>query len=243
MAKKTSETPDPSAFELAEPEEMVSVSSIDRLTAAIEKMATLQMMMLEKGQQPSAENTVVMSALTEALERVSQNQMRGAEVVAQSYRQVHRPSNEVAHERSVFHPRGNPSLIEGYERPILRCSCWVPRPEEPNDNMLTREETELLNILVEVPGVYVITRIDDTKVKIAVKVDYGVDDVTPTRLIMQHDTAFNNEYFRLLPPLHSQLRQIFGQHSDETIRARAREVLTMDEEMALIKAGKLSVAA
>jgi hypothetical protein len=246
MAKKKDED-----FELdpsvtgAEPaaEEMVSVSSIDRLTAAIEKMATLQMMMLEKGQQPSSENVAIMSALTEALERVSQNQMKGAEVVAQSYRQVHRPSNEVAHLRNVFHPRGNPLLLTDYEQPKLKCSCWVPRPEEPSDNMLTREETELLNILTECPGVYVITRIDDTKIKLAVKVDYGVDEVTPSRLVLQHDTAFNNEYFRLLPPLHSQLRQVFAQHSNPDIRRRAAEVLTMDEEMTLIKAGKLSVAA
>ncbi len=242
MAKKPIED---EGIELAAPEETVSVSSIDRLTAAIEKMATLQMMQLQQGQQPNPEQGELMRGLTAALERMSLNQIEGAKVVAQGYRQVHRPSNEVVPLRSAFHPRGNPELIkeQDYVQPVLRCSCWVPRPEEPGDNMLTREETELLNILVDVPGTYVINRIDDTKMKISVVVEYAVDEVTPSRLLLKSDTGFNNEYFRLLPALHSQLRQIFAQHSDVAIRKRAAEVMTMDEEKLLIKAGKLSVAA
>jgi hypothetical protein len=219
------------------------LSSLDRLAAAMEQMARVQLMMMEKGQQPDEEHKSILKGLSEAMERVSQNQLKGADAIAQSYRQVHRPSNEVVHERSAFHPRGNPSLNPDYDKPILRCSCWVPRPEEPGDNMLTREETELLNILVDCPGAYVVTRIDDTKMKVQVVVERGADDVTPSRLIMKSDTGFNNEYFRLLPSLHGQLRQIFAQHSDPDIRKRATEVMTMGEEALLIKAGKLSVAA
>lgn len=224
----------------------VEPSSIDKLTAAIERMATLQMAMLERGMQAPPENAELMKGLTIALERVSDNQLKGAEVQAQAYRQVHRPSNEVAHERSVFHPRGNPNLFKAddpYVKPMLKCECWVPRPELPQDNMLTREETELLNILVRCPGAYVINRIDDTRMKIQVVVEMGADDVTPTRLILKSDTGFNNEYFRLLPALHSQLRQIFAQHPDPAIRKEASAVMTMDEENLLIKAGKLSIAA
>lgn len=221
-------------------------SSIDKLTAAIERMATLQMAMLERGMQPDPQNTELMKGLTVALERVSENQMKGAEVMAQSYRQVHRVSNDVAHERSVFHPRGNPALFpagDPYVKPTLRCSCWVPRPEEPGDNMLTREETELLNILIDCPGNYVVNRVDDTKMKVTVVVELGADDVTPTRLILKSDTGFNNEYFRLLPPLHSQLRQVFAQHPNADVRKRATAVMTMPEELLLIKAGELSIAA
>lgn len=239
MAKRTE--PEVEGIELAAEEEVVSKSSIDRLTDAIMLLAQRD---AAKGSDP--ESKTIMEALTLALNQVSQNQLKGAEVVAQSYRQVHRPSNEVVHERSVFHPRGNPSLFpsgDAYVKPMLRCPCHVPRNEEPNDNMLTREETELLNILVECPGTYVITRIDDTKIKLNVKVDYAVDDITPSRLLMQNETGYNNEYFRLMPALHSQLRQIFAQHSDLKMRARAAAVLTMDAEYALIKAGKLSIAA
>lgn len=220
---------------------------LDQLLAAIDGLVKLQMLQLSTGQAAkSAETDGLLSKLTEALERVSSNSLKGAEVVAASYRQVHRPSNEVVPARSVFNPRGNPALHppdQPYERPMLRCDCWVPRVEQVNDNMLTREETELLNILVECPGSYVIRRIDDTKVKMGVKVIYGLDEKTPTRLMLDHETTFNNEYYRLLPSLHSQIRQMLSQHPDPEIRKRADAVLTMDEEMALIQAGKLSVAA
>lgn len=242
MAKKP--TDDAPAYELdTATEEVAPPTTIDRLLAGIEALVQLQMAQAKSGTALSGNSDELMVKLTDALERVSANQLKGSEAIAQSYRQVHRPSNEVVHLRSAFNPRGNPLLLTDYDMPKLRCDCWVPRPEQVNDNMLTREEVELLNILVECPGTYVITRIDDTKVKLNVKMDYGVDDVTPTRLILQHDTAFNNEYFRLLPSLHAQLRQMLRQNSDEKIRARERLVLTMDEEATLISAGKLSVAA
>jgi hypothetical protein len=220
-------------------------SSIDKVLKGIEQLVQLQMLQMQQGRQADPNQGELLSKLTEALERVSQNQLKGADVIAQSYRQVHRPSNEVVPMRSVFNPRGIQGLNPDptYQPPILRCPCWVPREEMPNDNMLTREEIELLNILVEIPGSYTIKRIDDTKVKLNVIVDRALDDVTPTRLIIRADTGYNNEYFRLMPALHSQLRQIMSQHSDENIRKRAAAVLTMDEEYALIEAGKLSVAA
>lgn len=221
-------------------------STLDRLIGAIEKMAEMQAAQIQAGRPENDESKAIMTALTKALERVSDNQLKGAEVMAQSYRQVHRPSNEVSHNRSVFHPRGNATLhpVEAnFTQVRLVCEMWCPRQEQPNDNMLTREETELLNLLTKIPGTYVIKRIDDTKVKLTIVVEVSIDEVTPSKLVIKHETAFNNEYFRLMPPMHSQLRQIFAQHSSPDIRRAAMEILTMDEEELLIKAGKLSIAA
>lgn len=252
MAKKDKDNEqepelDPSVLESAAPAVDPTQQKLDQLLAAIDGLVKLQMVQLQTGQAAkSSETDLLLTKLTETLERVSSNSLKGAEVVAASYRSVHRPSNEVVPMRSVFNPRGNPALHppdQPYDPPKLRCECWVPKAEQPNDNMLTREEVELLNILVECPGMYVIRRIDDTKIKMGVKVIMGLDEVTPTRLMLDHETAFNGEYFRLLPSLHSQIRQMLSQHPNEEIRKRANAVLTMDEEMALIQAGKLSVAA
>ena len=219
-------------------EEPVEESSIDRLTRAIERLVDYRASGGEAAQ--GIESQVLMTKLTSALERVSENQLKGSEAIAQSYRQVHRPSNTVVPMKSVYHPRGE--TLEDYQKPVLVCPMHLPFKEEPNDNMLTREEVELCNLLVKIPGSYVIRRIDDTKIKLQVKVDYAMDEVTPSKVILSHETGYNNEYFRLMPALHSQLRQMLAQAESAAIRTAATQVLTMDEELALIETGQLSVS-
>lgn len=228
------------------PTEEVSTSSIDKLTQMIGLLIKSQVAAAAGSGAPNPQMTAMMEGLTAALNRVSDNQLAGAKAISESYRQVHRPSNEVVPFRSVYDLRGNPNLHpEGanYVRPLLKCVCWIPREETPANNMLTREEVELLNILTRCPGTYIVKRVDDTKFKLMVKVEYGIDEVTPSKMVFVHDTSFNQEYFRLMPALHSVLRQVLAQHSDDTVRRAAKEVLTMEEEELLIAAGKLSVAA
>lgn len=226
------------------PVEQVSSSSIDKLTEAIHALVALQMSRPQQAQDGNSE--ALMTTLTEALNRVSDNQMAGAKLIADTTRQVHRPSNVVVPMRSVFDLRGNAALHPDgshYVKPVLRCDCWCPRPETVNDNMLTREEVELLNLLMDAPGNYVIRRNDDTKIKMTVKTDRALDEITPSKCVITHETGYNSEYFRLIPSLHSQLRQMLAQVADEKLKSAARAVLTMEEEEALVRAGKLSVAA
>src|SRR5262249_20542291 len=149
------------------------------------------------------------------------------------------PSNEVVHQRSVFNRRGLllPEDAEGPRKPPLKCIMMLPWLVEWES--ITREECELLNLLQ--PGEYIMKRIDGTKIKAEIKIDYKIDQVTPSRLILTHDTAYNNDNFRLIPALAEWTRYILNQH-EPLIRQAAKAVLTDEEEEALIEAGQLSVS-
>jgi arsenate reductase-like glutaredoxin family protein len=72
-------------------------------------------------------------------------------------------------------------------------------------------------------------------------VEYKEDGRTPSRLLMNHETAFNNDNFRMMPPLVDMLRDILKQH-DRDVRALSAAVLSDEEEEALIEAGELSIS-
>lgn len=173
--------------------------------------------------------------LASALERVSEASLEGSKLIADETRRAHRPSNEVVPQISVFNRRG--VLVEGYEKPKLRCTMMIPWLAE--NEMSTREEVELLNLLEA--GEYTLKRTDNTKVRVSVEMTYRVDGKTPSRLLLTHDTAFNNDHFTLIPPLPDMLRQLLKQHRGEVRRAAA-EILTDEEEEALIEAGQLTVS-
>lgn len=173
--------------------------------------------------------------LANALERVSEASLEGSKLIADETRRAHRPSNEVVPQISVYNRRG--VLVPGYDKPKLKCTMMVPWLVE--NEMSTREEVELLNLLEE--GEYTLKRTDNTRVRIEVQVTYKVDGKTPSRLLMTHDTAFNNDHFTLIPPLPDLLRQLLKQHRPE-IRRAAAEVLTDEEEEALIEAGQITVS-
>lgn len=173
--------------------------------------------------------------LATALSRLAEAQLAGSQLIADETRRAHRPSNEVVPGISVFNRRGQ--LLADYQKPRLKCIMMVPWLVEWES--CTREEVELLNLLQ--PGTYRVTRIDKSKVNLTIQIDYAVDQVTPSRLIMTHDTAFNNDNFKLVPDLTRMLREILLQHDPE-IAMRAKKILTDEEEEALIEAGALSVS-
>lgn len=202
-----------------------------RLATAMEALAKNQ-----QGQStPNQQMVDMMATLSSAMSRVADSQMQGAQLMASETRRAHRPSNEVTHGISVFNRRGN--LLNDYKKPLLKCPMLLPWLAEWES--LTREEVELLNLLQT--GTYALSRIDKTRVKVNVLVEYGVDEVTPSRLIMNHDTAFNNDNFKLMPPLVDLLRNILAQHDVETAK-RAAVVISDEEEEALIAVGELSVS-
>jgi hypothetical protein len=202
-----------------------------RLADAIERLGQ------KDANTPGAQE--LMLRLSTALERVSEAQMKGSELIASETRKAHRPSNSVVPEVSVFNRRG--TMLDpdepGPHKPKLRCLMLLPWIAEWES--LTREEVELLNLLR--PGEYSLKRIDNSKVRVTITMDFKVDGNTPSRLVLTHDTAFNNDNFRLIPPLSDMLRQVLKQHDPE-IRQWAAEVLSDEEEEALIEAGELSIS-
>jgi hypothetical protein len=210
---------------------------LNRVAAAMEALA---------GAPKSDKTDALIATLTQTMARVSDNQLKGAELIANETRRSNRPSNEVVPNISVFNRRGVllPLDAEGPRKQPLKCIMLIPWLAEWES--LTREEVELLNLLE--PGEYMLPLIDRSKVKMEVRVDYKVDGKTPHRLLMnnvgadgQPGTAFNNDNFRLIPPLSDMLRSILRQHSKE-IRDRARAVLSDEEEEALIEAGELLIS-
>lgn len=182
----------------------------------------------------------IQEQLVRTMDRLADANIQGAQIIATETKRAHRPSNEVVPGISVFNRRGSqlPDDAEGPRKPPLKCVMLLPWLAEWES--MTREEVELLNLLQ--PGEFVLKRIDNSKVRVEVRIDYKVDNVTPSRLILRHDTAFNNDNFKLVPPLNEMLRQVLKQH-DSSIRQRAAAVLTDEEEEALIEAGELTTAA
>ena len=203
---------------------------LGRLTVALEALAARQ------AAGPSTEIEKLLGVLTATMERVSEASLSGAKLIADETRRSHRPSNDIAPGVSVYNQRGN--LTKDWVKPKLRCKMFMPYPLD--DDSLTREEVELCNLLEQ--GDYVITRIDGSKIDVAVTVTMALDKVTPSRVALSSATGFSQENFRLIPPFAGMMRDILRQHPP-AIKAKAAEVLTFDEEAALIEAGALSVSA
>lgn len=166
--------------------------------------------------------------LAAAFDRMASAQLEGADRVAKATKLVTRPSNEAPPRISTLNPRGD----KDFPRPQLKAKFLLPWEADPDT--LTREEIELLNLII--PGDYVVRRNDATKVKVAVRATYRIDSDTMDRVLFVHETAFNNDYHSLMPP--DWIRQMVRQNPKT--RAACDAVLTMDEEEDLIVAGLLN---
>lgn len=221
MAKKDDESvtdaPDPWAV-------------LQRLTEALEAM---------KAQPVDNPDPGMQAALTAALERLADAQVSGSKLIADETRRAHRPSNEVVPGISVFQRRGRllDKSVPGPHKPPLKCLMMLPWLAEWDS--LTREEVELLNLLEA--GTYTVKKTDNSKTQMVVQIKVAADGVTPSSLLMNHDTAFNNDNFRMMPPLAELIRQMLKQH-DRIITQQAAAILTDDEEEAMIAAGDLLVS-
>lgn len=177
----------------------------------------------------------LVKALAPALERMAEATLAGAKIQADETKRAFRPSNEVVPMISVFNRRGN--TLEGYTKPKLKCRMdipWTLRDEE-----LTREEVELFNLMG--PGEFMVKRNDGSKILMTVVVRYAVDQVTPSHLVMNHETAWNNDHKNLMPSLADMVRQMLRQQGPAMIKASAA-VMSDEEEEALIECGELTVS-
>lgn len=205
-----------------------------RIASAMEAIAASQ----KAAPAPDAGMANMMETLSHALVRLSESNIEGSQLIASEQRRGNdqkRPENKIIPNVSVFNRRG--TKLEEYQKPLLKCLMMLPWLAEWES--LTREEVELLNLLEA--GTYVVKRIDRSKVTVTVNIEYKADSVTPSRLVVNHDTAFNNDNFRMMPALTDMLRDMLKQH-DRDVRARAAAVLSDEEEEALIEAGQLTVS-
>lgn len=174
---------------------------------------------------------LAMMQLSEGLKGLREATLKSAQMQADMQRRVHRPENQFTPNISVFNLRGD----KDFPRPQLKCEMLLPWPVSKDTESLTREEIELLNLLQ--PGEWMILRTDRTRLKLTVRGQYKLDSTTElSRLSINHDTGFNNDNHRQMP--HDWIRQL-AMANPKTRRA-AVDVLTMDEEEALILADKFN---
>lgn len=186
-------------------------------------------------QRQDAQAEGLVKALAPALERMADATLAGAKLQADETKRAHRPSNEVLPKISAFNRRGE--TLEGYVKPKLKCRMDIPW--SLRDEELTREEVELFNLLE--PGTYQVKRIDSSKVQMEIAIRYGLDQRTPSHLVMNNETAFNNDHKNLMPSLADIARQMLRQH-DPAIRKLAAAVMSDEEEEALIECGELATS-
>lgn len=198
---------------------------LGRLTQAMEVIANQQ-----AGGNNNSAIEKAMDRMAAAFERMAAAQLEGADRVARATRIASRPSNEAYPAISKYNLRGD----KDFPKPAFKYMILAPYPVEHES--CTREEVELLNLLV--PGEYMIKRNDDTKVKLTVRATYKLDTDDMDKVLINHDTAFNNDYHRLMPPFSNWLRQMLKQKP--ITRIAADRILTMDEEADMILAGQLN---
>lgn len=227
----------------------------DPVALALQSIAQTQAMMVQmmgqlmaRADSGDGQATALAKILAPALERMAESNLAGAKLVTAEQRRTHRPSNEFPHLRSVFNRRGvllDDQYPEGHAgpegidpiKPKLKCLMMLPWLAEWES--MTREEVELLNLLQ--PGTYMVKRVDNSKVQVTVNTEFKVDGVTPTRLLVNHETAYNNDNQRLWPSIADWCRQVLRQH-DQTTARLASAVMSDEEEEALIEAGDLVVS-
>ena len=110
-------------------------------------------------------------------------------------------------------------------------------PWEAEYDSSTYEEIELLNLLEE--GEFIIKRNDGVKVRVDVKMQYNLNG-KPSRIVLNSETAFNEENHWMMPPLTATLRQVLNARPHT--KAAAAKVLTMDERVAMVEQGTLPVS-
>lgn len=176
----------------------------------------------------------VLQALVAALQQIASGQVnsqRAATEALDMSARMQQPDNKFSHGISAFNPQGD----REYPRPTLKCAMFLPW--EAEQESLTFEEIELLNLLEE--GEYIIRRNDGVKIQVTVKIKMNMNG-TPDTLFMNSEAAFTDETHWMMPPLVSVLRQILDARPHT--RKSASAVLTMDTRASMIVAKELPVS-
>lgn len=193
---------------------------IARLASAMEKMAERQ-----AGPSPMDPTLVaLLSGMMETMKALVESNIRGNATNAEALRRSQDPSNPFAPDVSVFNPRGE----RDHPRPKLKCKMFLPWEAEWES--LTREEIELLNLLET--GEFFIKRNDESRIMMSVAGSVNPNNGRYDRLLMNSETALNNDYHQLMPPLRQWVRQILNQRPGTKVAAS--KVMSMEDEIDLI---------
>lgn len=195
----------------------------DRMTRALESLEARAAQSADPGALASA-----MAMIAQAMTGMKEGMLQGAQIQADMQRRVQLPENRVAPMISAYNPRGD----KDFPRPALKCDMRIPWQVEPES--MTREELELLNLLEE--GEFWVTRSDRSRVQMRVTVERKLGTDEPNLITVAHKSAFNRYEHRQLP--FDWIRQMVT--NNPATRERALKVLTIDEERALIAAGKFN---
>lgn len=182
--------------------------------------------------EPTMANIMLM--LVKALETVAAGSANSQQMAAAALDQAARqqqPDNKFAPAISDFNPQGDLT----YPRPPLKCQMFIPW--EAEQESLTYEEIELLNLLES--GEYGIRRNDGLRVNIKVRLKTNLNG-KPDTLLMNSESAYNEENSWMMPGLVSVLRQILAQRPDT--KFAASKVLTMEERIDMVRNGSLLVS-
>ena len=207
----------------------------DPQTAALLAIAkTMEKLQARLDAAGATDNGELISRLSDALEGLSETQKAIAAQSDAVQRQIHRPRNEHPPMISAYNPRGD----KDFPRPNLKCEIMAPWFRPWDAESLNREEVELLNLLE--PGKYLIKRTDGTRVELVCTGIKNLEDSGWTRLTVAHPTAFRQEEHQLMPALSDTLRAMYA--TKPALKKKATDILTMEEEEAMILDGQLTVS-
>lgn len=217
LQERSAGSPDASAprIEIAHDADPVS-----RLAATMEKF-------LDRQSGPSPIDpalAALLSGMMKTMEALVKSQVAASDANSKAIRRGQDPSNVFAPDISCFNPRGE----REHPRPKLQCKMFFPWEAEWES--MTREEIELANLLEA--GEYYVKRNDDSRIIMNIKTTIHPNTMKPERLLINHDTALNNDYHWLMPPMRMWLRQILDQRPHT--KAAAKKVMSMEDEIALI---------
>lgn len=184
---------------------------------------------------PAATLENIMKMMVAALAQISAGQNQSAKIAQKALEEAARaqqPDNKIAPGISDLNPQGD---LE-FPRPRLKCEMFIPWEAEQEG--LTWEEIELLNLLEE--GEYAIKRNDGVKVGVKVQIQFNLNG-KPNRLLMNSENSFNDENHWMMPTLVSILRQILA--SRPHTKVAAAQVVTMDERVQMVETGELAISA
>jgi hypothetical protein len=196
--------------------------AVAKIAAVLEMLATRDL---------AGDQRDVMAKLTETMEQLVKGQHAANAALGPALKKAMVRENAIAPQRSVFNPRGD----KDFPKPALKCKMtYGARPLEPE--MLTREETELLNLLE--PGEYPIERADGNLVKMQLIAVRKLESSELSELHITHPTAFSRENQKLLPAFSLMLRSLL--RANPLTAPQEKLVVTMHEELALIAKGFLN---
>lgn len=180
-------------------------------------------------------NAGVLQALVSALQSIASGQQDARSAAQQALEmsaRMQQPDNRTAPGISVFNPQGDTQ----FPRPKLKCRMFLPWQAE--EASLTFEEIELLNLLES--GEFTLRRNDDSKITVTVRTIVNESTGKPDRLLVNSETAYNNDNHWMMPPLAKMLREVLRQRP--STRSAADQVLTMDERVEAVERGELPVS-